>query len=164
MELLLKRGASLDLPEITPEGKEVYPTEIARDNSNLLKVLARRDANRKISYNWKKYIRPKMITFSLLLLSKLFISLIFSSSSSSWDDVRTSPSLLPLSDNHTNWVFMTFAKWFSQKGRDGFEFSRHNWIFNVDIQKCFIFALKFIFWVQNFWIWIFVLKLWFLDF
>ena len=54
MELLLKRGASLDLPEITPEGKEVYPTEIARDNSNLLKVLARRDANRKISYNWKK--------------------------------------------------------------------------------------------------------------
>lgn len=51
VELLLKRGASLNLPEINPEGQEVYPTDLARDNSSLLKILSRRNQNRKISYN-----------------------------------------------------------------------------------------------------------------
>ena len=59
VELLLKRGASLNLPEINPEGQEVYPTDLARDNSSLLKIISRRNQNRKISYNWIAMLTEK---------------------------------------------------------------------------------------------------------
>ena len=51
MELLIKLGANTNLPEITSDGRELYPMEIARENSTFLKILTRPERTRKISYN-----------------------------------------------------------------------------------------------------------------
>lgn len=47
VELLLKKGASLDLSEKSEDGQEIFPMELAKKNSTLLSALNR--VTRKIS-------------------------------------------------------------------------------------------------------------------